>query len=66
MTATEVTESIEIGVGDGKGISVFSVAKSYKKQIRFSINRIRRWESNSNLINKKTTVYEYSFQKLGE
>jgi len=34
MIATEVTE---MGVGDGKGISVFSVAKSYKKQIWFSI-----------------------------
>jgi len=34
MTATESTE---IGVEDGKGISVFSVAKSYKKQIRFII-----------------------------
>jgi len=35
MTATESTE---IGVEDGKGISVFSVAKSYKKQIRFIIS----------------------------
>ena len=31
MTTTELTESIEIGVGDGKGISVISMTESYKK-----------------------------------
>jgi len=35
MTATELTER---GLGGGKDISVFSVAESYKKQIRFSVN----------------------------
>ncbi|PPA79878.1 MAG: hypothetical protein C00003105_00081 [ANME-2 cluster archaeon HR1] len=37
MTATEVTESTERGLGGGKDISVYSVAESYKKQIWFSI-----------------------------
>jgi len=40
MTATEVTESTERGLGGGKDISVISVisvAESYKKQIWFSI-----------------------------
>ena len=37
MTATELTESTERGVWGGKSISVFSVAESYKKQIKFSI-----------------------------
>ena len=42
MTATEVTESTERGLGGGKDISVisvYSVAESYKKQIWFSITR---------------------------
>jgi hypothetical protein len=38
MTATEVTESTERGLGGGKDISVISVAESYKKQIWFSIS----------------------------
>ncbi len=38
MTATELTESTERGVWGGKSISVFSVAESYKKQIKFSID----------------------------
>ncbi len=37
MTAREVTESTERGLGGGKDISVYSVAESYKKQIWFSI-----------------------------
>ncbi|KAF5425748.1 hypothetical protein C5S42_09810 [Candidatus Methanomarinus sp.] len=43
MTATEVTESTERGLGGGKDISVisvYSVAESYKKQIWFSITQI--------------------------
>ena len=40
MTATELTESTERGVWGRKSISVFSVAESYKKQIRFSITLI--------------------------
>jgi hypothetical protein len=39
MTATEVTESTERGLGGGKDISVYSVAESYKKQIWFSIKK---------------------------
>jgi hypothetical protein len=41
MTATEVTESTERGLGGGKDISVisvYSVAESYKKQIWFNIS----------------------------
>ena len=37
MTATEVTESTERGLGGGKDISVYSVVESYKKKIWFSI-----------------------------
>jgi hypothetical protein len=40
ITATEVTKSTEIGVWDGKGISVLSmlsVAESYREQIRLGI-----------------------------
>jgi len=40
MTATELTESTERGVWGGKSISVFSVAESYKKQIKFSIVQV--------------------------
>ena len=39
---TELTESTERGVWSGKSISVFSVAESYKKQIRFSILRLKQ------------------------
>ena len=42
MAATELTESTERGVWSGKSISVFSVAESYKKQIRFSILRLKQ------------------------
>ncbi len=40
ITATEVTKSTEIGVWDGKGISVLSmlsVSESYREQIRVGI-----------------------------
>jgi len=46
MTATELTESTERGVWSGKSISVFSVAESYKKQIRFSIIYLQRTSGN--------------------
>ena len=48
MTATEVTEvteSTERGLGGGKDISVisvYSVAESYKKQIWFSIDLVKK------------------------
>ncbi len=49
MTATEVTESTERGLGGGKDISVisvYSVAESYKKQIWFSIIEYKPYQIN--------------------